>query len=361
MAKNCGKHFKCVRKEDYQPLNAISLGILAAALLGAGIFAPGFGYIGGAFLIAAIWDMCRFLRGGKLVCLEDDVCVIGKVMELIPVWSDKDYFERMDDDFTFNILLSPHTGDPHTEDHKDETTQTTKYNDILTGDPVQGKFLMERHDLMPNNLPSSVTYQQEKHYGNLLHCEIKGCGVHNTCIALKIMGVVGAGVGAFCAVVSAGGPLGWLFCLAALLIWALITFITYEIATKASHHGDQKDVLYDPASGEMSLGDVVLIKGDWVVDTGHEGWNEIQPVRFVQKITTMVDSKFHGLNRDDSGNLVKADISLIEKFRAEVLSIWCELAKEADKNSVRDGQKEPENDWRIHPCIDGCKKEVVIK
>jgi len=351
MAKNCGKHFKCVPKDAYTPLQATTMGIIAGVLIGGSLLIdPLLGAVAGALIIAAIWDLCRFLHGGKLVCLEEKVCVIGKVMEFIDVWEDKDYLERMDDDFSINILLSPHTGDPATEVHTEPATLTTDHNYIVTEDKVQGHLITEQ----PALIPAGIGYEQESHEGNTLHCEIKGCGVHDMCIALKIIGVAAAVAAAGCGFL---GPLG---CLLALLLIALIALIVHEIITQNTHHGHQDDVL-DPASGTVVEGDVVLMKGDWVMDTGHAGWNEIHPVRYLLKLTDEIDPKYLGMNTDAAGDLLKADASLIEAFKKEVLDIWCGLAKEADDPIVVEAQKDPLNGWGIHPCIDGCEEPPIIK
>jgi hypothetical protein len=238
---------------------------------GAGFVIPLAGLVAGPLLIAAVWDLCRFLKGGKLVCLEKNVCVIGKVMELIPVGADKSGLKKMDDDFTFNILLSPHA---------EEETR----NEIIMSDPFQGKFIDEQ----PPTTNLGLNFTQERTYENLFHCEIKGCRVHDVCIALKIMAVAGAGVTTFCALAGAAGLIGWVACLIAIIAWAILTAAVAGITWAATHTGSMDDVL-DPASGTISVGDIVLVKGDWVHDAGHDpegvGWNEIHPVRFVQKLS----------------------------------------------------------------------------
>src|SRR5262245_8579019 len=115
---NCEKYYHCVTKDNFTGLtNVIALGILAGALtiiaivaaviLGSAI--PGLGVIAGAVFVVAIFELCAFLSGGKLICLGDNSCAIGRIMELIPVGSDKSGFEQLDDDFTMNTLPSPHS------------------------------------------------------------------------------------------------------------------------------------------------------------------------------------------------------------------------------------------------------------
>jgi hypothetical protein len=194
------------------------------------------------------------------------------------------------------------------------------------------------------------------HETDVFHCEVKGCRTHDVCNVLKAMSIIGVALPIICSI-----PLiGWLACLIAAAIWTAITVTAVAIAWAATHVGDINDV-YDPASGKIKAadedtgegGDVVLVKGDWAYDAGHDGWNEVHPVRYVQKLTDYVDKIYTGMD--------SADSDLVEKFKKEVLDVWCFHAKQADDPDVKKEQREPENSWKIHPSIDGCKEPVIIK
>jgi hypothetical protein len=155
--------------------------------------------------------------------------------------------------------------------------------------------------------------------------------------------------------------IGPLLCAIAALIWLAITAAAVGIAWAAAHVGDINDV-YDPAAGELTAadpdtgegGDVILVLGDWVYDAGHSGgWNEIQPIRLVLKLTGVVDPRFRAMG--------KADVALVEAFKKEVLDAWCARVAEASHPLTVAAQQDPENGWHIHPSIDGCEKEPVIK
>jgi len=88
-------------------------------------------------------------------------------------------------------------------------------------------------------------------------------------------------------------------------------------------------------------------------DAGHSGWNEIHPVRFVQKLTGVVDPRYQGMG--------KADAALVDAFKKEVLDVWCFRSGESSDPLVVAAQQDPENGWHIHPDIDGCNKEPVIR
>jgi len=106
-----------------------------------------------------------------------------------------------------------------------------------------------------------------------------------------------------------------------------------------------------PADENGNGGDMVLVRGDWVYDAGHDGWNEVHPIRHAQKIT--VDEKYMGT--------AKADAALVAEFKRDVYDPWCsEVGKSSDPLVVAE-QEKPKNRWQIHPSIDGCEEPPVIK
>lgn len=352
---NCGQYFKCVNKNNYKGLTSvIALGILSGTLVIAAIVAaviigaaiPGLGVVAGAVFIAAIFELCAFLHGGKLICIRDDACTIGRIMEIIPVGADKSGFEKMDDDFTMNILPSPHS--------PDETR-----SEVTASDPYQGPFLdpqPESSDLGLGFAGVSVKFTDVDNDTDVFHVEVKGCRVRDVCTVLKAMSFGAPVVGFICSI-----PLiGWLVCAIVAAIWLAITAAAVAIAWAAAHVGDINDV-YDPAAGELSAadpttgegGDVILVRGDWVYDAGHSGWNEVHPIRHVQKLTGVVDPIYRGMG--------KADATLVDAFKNDVLDVWCRLVGEASSPLVENAQKEPKNRWHIHPLIDGCTEPPVIK
>ena len=340
---NCQKHFHCVQPGDYVPLQASTLAIVSVIFgVVSGIFGnPLGGAISGALWIAAVFDLCRYLEGGKLICHDLKVCVIGRLVELIPVGQDKSGLEKMDDDFTFNIVMSPHAS-VEAVSQVDET------------DPYQGKYIQVQPG--PTSLGlgydgESVKFPRGMDGGELdtevLHCEVKGCRVHDVCIVLKVMAFPTAAAAVVCSIPI----IGWIACLIALAVVAIITLIVGGIVWAATHNGDINDVL-DPDSGTLTPadpetglgGDIILVRGDWVYDAGHDGWNEIHPVRHVQKLD--IPLEFHGAT--------VADAVLVERFKTEVLDPWCFEVGRTDDPLVREEQEKPKNSWQIHPSIDGC-------
>ena len=341
---DCQRHYHCVHPTDYRPLGAATLAIsslIFGVISGIGGNPLG-GAISGALWIAAVFDLCRYLSGGKLICHDLKVCVIGRIVQLIPVGQDKSGLEQMDDDFTFNIVMSPHAS-------------TESVSDIAATDPYQGKYIQPQPGPMSLGLGyegESVKFTNLTDDTEVLHCEVKGCRVHDVCVVLKLLAFPTAAAAVICSI----PVIGWVACLIALAAVALLTLIVGGIVWAATHNGDLNDVL-DPNSGfpeaadpDTGLGgDVVLVRGDWVYDAGHAGWNEIHPVRYVQKLE--IPTEFHGDN--------PADTVLVERFKREILDPWCFEVAKTDDPQVRAEQDKPENSWHIHPWIDGCHVDVI--
>lgn len=352
---DCGQYFKCVSKDNFKGLTSvIALGILSGALaivdivsaVVGGVAIPGLGIVAGVAFIVAIFELCAYLHGGKLICIQDNACTIGRIMQIIPVGSDKSGFEKMDDDLTFNTLPCPHS-------------PVETLDEMTLVDPNQGPFLVPQPpstDLGLGFAGVSVKFTNIDHDTEVFHVEVKGCRVHDVCGVLKAMSFGAPVVGAICSI-----PLiGWVLCAIAAAIWLAITSIAVAIAWAAAHVGDINDV-YDPAAGELTAansdtgagGDVILVQGDWVYDSGHDGWNEIQPIRHVQKLTGVVDPSFQTMD--------KANAALVDAFKKNVLDVWCERVGEASSPLVVAAQQDPKNSWHIHPAIDGCDDQPVIK
>lgn len=346
---DCGQFYKCVSPADFKPLSSVvALGIISGALIVAdvvlsivfGSLIPGLGLVAAAVLIAGIFELCAFLSGGKLVCIQDDQCTIGRVMAIHTVGSDKSGFEKIDDDFTFDTLPAPHS-------------PIESLAEVSMSDPTQGMFMQPQAASQGLGLPfkgNSVSFKNGT-LTEIFHVEVKGCTVHNVCIVLKASAVASAVVGAICSIPI----IGWIACLIAAAIWLVLTAVIGAIAWAASHVGDPNDVLDNPEKGEITAadpldgsgGDVILVRGDWVYDAGHDGWNEIQPIRNIHKLTDVIDAKYMGMN--------KADAALVDEFKKEVYDVWCEATGQASNPLVIANQGQPENNWHIHPSIDGCK------
>ncbi|MGZ4869068.1 MAG: hypothetical protein ACXV2F_01730, partial [Halobacteriota archaeon] len=97
----------------------------------------------------------------------------------------------------------------------------------------------------------------------------------------------------------------------------------------------------DKSQGGLGA-DILIVMGRWVYDAGHNneglGWNELHPVKFCERI-----GKWDG----DWPIDWPADLKDLEKQ-------WEVAIGEASSSLTIEQQKKPENQWQVHPLIDGC-------
>jgi hypothetical protein len=124
--------------------------------------------------------------------------------------------------------------------------------------------------------------------------------------------------------------------------------------------GDPRDI--DPSLGEMKKGDIVIVKGEWIYDSLHHGWNEIHPVRdceilgHVELGDTTDPATPPAPWPPDLGGI---GLDTPAKVSA-ALARWCAMLDEASETETGGSQDDPQNDWVIHPAVDGCKPPPII-
>lgn len=340
----------CVSKEEFTGLWS---GWMGGGMVFAGVglitALAGGGAVGVVLLVVGVLmglgAACDFLLGGKLICLGHNECAVGKIVQVEPVGFGKSFPETIDNDYCINVLLAPHA-EPVTED-------------TVRGDGVQGHLIARQSAIDGLGLgfagyPHENTALPEsdpRHHIPVLHCEFEGGRVDNVCAASKVAGPIAAAGLAFCAIPF----VGWIACLIALIIALLIL----AVAWNTSHHGSAKDALGDPEAGEVNVGQYVIVRGDWTYDAGHEdGWNELHPVTFIQRVQAAVEFGPDGkeISRTDPPWLEGNDQATVAAFKIR-LADYCEQTHKPHEPEVEDEQKEPPNRWCLHPVVDGCEPE----
>jgi hypothetical protein len=337
------------------------------------------------------------------------VCAIGEVVDAENVGEDKNPVEDIDDDYAINLALFPFDmgqfagkgyvdagrewrGTKHTYSNEYRaylqslmaiaTEPTRPQADLLTRS--QGKhgelaeFGYTRTMVMLSNgtyLPwtdvvgrdsgtpftgpdeesrwleyilKNAPLRPQKFKVPVLHCEFEGSRPRDMLAALE------------------GFPFGSSFCkknwftkfickvVAAAL--APLVLAALALAWAKNTAGSIDPALVD--GGTIGPRSRVIVRGAWVYDTGHQGWNEIHGVRIVQ----CVDN-------------VPADAAGFKAF----LHLWCERLAETPMNegAPRGGpggvfkpqdvpaaqatllaQAQPENQWVFHPSVDGCQPDA---
>lgn len=350
------QYTQCINANSFSSapiIDAVAAGLFASLLaIVTVILATGGlgGLAGGAAaalgIVTALLSFVHWWLYGRLVCLGGDRCAIGMVISVEPPSEKTATFPRLDSDYSFNLLLPPRPGSAGL------LPGASQADVIARG--VDGNLIAEQTAtsaiLLDFKGESARTCDAEK-CGETncpdtaaLHCEFEGAGMYIFYQWLKVIfGILVAGTiaGALCLIPI----IGWIACLIAgiLLAAAAAAFIA-AIVHGNLDAGSPADV--DPSLGsEMHQNncsgvgaDLVVVSGEWVYDSLHEGWNEIHPIRHCQRIGTWTGVWPWG---DPQAERDK----------------WCGAIASAGSPLTIDNQKKPENQWTIHPFIDGCKSE----
>ena len=328
------QHTKCVQPDDHVGLapGLIVTAIAAVALL---LLGAGWGVIGVAATTAII-VYCRWWLYDRLVCLGGDRCAVGLLVETHPP-SQKSGFDAFDTDYSIDLLLAPDT--PQDCVIADKTNQSdpclVRYFNGFQKDLIMRQLDASKFKDYTGEF-SEAPYLLNVGATNLvtvpvLHAEFEGGGVkvlHDAAVAALAVSVVGA---VFCAIPI----IGWIACVIAAVIAAAILGIAAIVALNDT--GSPTDV--NSELDELhSYRDVLVVRGAWVYDTAHEGWNEIHPIKHCQRI-------------ESSGGGLTGWPADIEARAKE----WCGAVSDAQSGLTEDAQSRPENQWVIHPSVDGCR------
>jgi hypothetical protein len=241
---------------------------------------------------------------------------------------------------------------PH-EDESDDKRLTDRFSGYYSEYP-DANYLAYDPSHSPFQVPGS---DGPAFRAPALHLEAEGDRVCNVCAVISAftLGPVGK---AICSAKFLGIPVGSIAC--HIIGFLLLPFMpavlaallaAIGVAWAASRDGNQDDPRTDTLGGELNFGDLIVATGRWVYDAGHTGWNEFHPVKTVQKI----DPKAY-----------------VPDNVADQRARWCGMLAQVppftppgsgppptDMNpgqtQVWNNQRQPENQWYLHPEIDGCR------
>jgi len=322
------QYTKCVSAKNYigkwaaQVIVGAAIG--AIPLLAGASFVPGLAIV----ILGAIIAYCRWWLYDRLICLGNDVCAIGWVVTVEPP-SEKSFLDKFDTDYSFSMALYPHV---------EGATQAS-----VEGDGLQGNLIAEQPDIKDRGLDWAgwqVSQWSNRNKTATLHCEFEGGGVYDLMLAaLAALAFATAAV-----VVCAIPVIGWIACAILQIIAGLITLAGIIIALNDT--GNPNDV--NANLGEIHVNDptgrgadILVVKGSWVYDSAHEGWNEIHPIKHCQRIGTWSGSWQFGGGKD-------------------FINSWCEAIESSSSSLTTNNQRNPENQWSIHPLVDGCEKSGEV-
>jgi hypothetical protein len=195
--------------------------------------------------------------------------------------------------------------------------------------------------------PDNVVLPQGSNEHFMLHCEIEGRGMYDLLVLLWVLfGVLVVG-----AALSWIPGAGWIIALIAGILALLglgigVPALENDMATPPQDgQWGGKFNAYEDAANDKDPVDLAYVFGRWVYDSLHQpGGNELHPVHYMLKI----------------GHARKGDLKK---------GLWpakaCSMRKRLDEIYVEINdpgtpviQSRPENQWTIHPLLDGCLGET---
>jgi hypothetical protein len=350
---------RCVKRDEYENPDFSVQALLAAfgVLLGNPI-AVSFS------LISGVEKLLDYMLNKKLVCLGGDRCALGRIVEFETV-EEKAFPDNVDNDLSMNLMLYPGVLGDFVGKSNEEGWQTARQE-------VQGILLDEQPGMPLPNEPSGGK-RYDPYVANVdvvdaytiggfntmiplqgnvsvpvLHVECEGSRIHDLLAALQTIGSWGFGK-EFCEIPI----IGWIACAAAKVLLAPIIVGALVAAWSGADDGNPADARLDPEAGALALGDLIVVTGRWVYDAGHSGWNELHPVKTIQKV-------------DPASVQPYGAAALVQRWCAEV-----SLAPPPDRSGPNgapqsmtagqattwDAQRQHTNRWHIHPLIDGCRPQ----
>lgn len=327
------QHTQCVDDSNHSGQLAylgvgglVGVAVILVVLLAGGALIPG-AAVAALLLVIAY---CKWWLYDRLICLGGEKCAVGMVLTVEPP-ENKSGLDSFDTDYSVNLVLAPHrVGDD----------QAKTESDGIQGDLIKNHLLLNNRPLHADLSREGFAGEKTRQWGNdpytaVFHCEFEGGGVQTLYDAAKVaLALAGAA-----AVVCSIPIFGWIACA---ILGAAAAIVTIAgIIAALNDRGNPSDVNPDlgteiHANDKAHRGaDLLVVKGEWVYDSAHEGWNEIHPIRHCQRIGTWYGSW-------------PWDAKLATQS-------WCKALDDADKPSTRDNQTKPQNQWTIHPVIDGCE------
>jgi hypothetical protein len=390
------QHTKCVRIQDkvypsWSPAPTTMLILVSIPVLLAALANPYLAIIEVPLLIA----YCLWWLYDRLICLGGEVCAIGLLGKPEPP-SMKSGFDKFDTDFSINLVLAPHNiqelppGYPGTVPPPPGGADPTEYYhekflDALHGqiadDGIQGNLIKEQPTTKDEgwdfrgyfNTVGSRTEAIVHHHQPYLHCEWEGGGMHKLLMALYVVLALVTAAAIACAIPI----IGTIVC-AILMVAALAVSVAGVVAAL---NDTGTPAVTDPVTGQTTDQlhpgeDILFVRGDWVYDSAHEGWNEVHPLKVCYRVGTAKYEAGSNVDWDAAiGSFMvargrwkfdpadptrrtffKDAAPKAEDWRAWVQS-WCDGGEQASSGITIHNQGRPENKWAIHPVIDGCRPE----
>jgi hypothetical protein len=341
---------KCVDPSNFVGFLWVQYVMAGGAAVAAGALAL---LLGGAFVpglmiaaLSAVIAYCLWWLNDRLICLGGDVCAVGFVLS-VETPDEKSGLDAFDTDYSLNLVLAP--------------TQIGVSQDQAASSSPLGNLVAEQsgvknYSFLGYTLPFSgnivTRFPTGDPYGAqfntaCLHAEFEGAGVYDllqACYAALALATAAA-------VVCAIPVFGWIACLVLSVAAGLVTLV--GAINALNDKGNPTDVnsnlssIHAADAPDGRNADILLVKGAWVYDSAHSGWNEIHPIKQCAKIGTMTMQGWSEIQVAEGQFQTITDI-------AAWVSGWCNAIGQASSPVTVSAQQQPQNQWTIHPLVDGC-------
>jgi hypothetical protein len=304
-------------------------GAFTALLVIAGAASPlSLIFLAEIYLIAAIVGFCYWWLYRRLICIPappghpadsaGDHLAIGLLINIEPPGSGS-FWDNVDNDYSIGILPCPL---PPGADRK-HVIENSPFGYLVEEQPVtidSGLPYAGEQALCPGS--------PESDRSEVLHCEFEGRGMYDLFLASQA--ALFLAVAALLASLMPG--IGWIVAILIAILAGLGIVAGWVVGQ--FDQADPHDV--NPNIGDLhQCEDTLMIKGHWVYDSFHSGAYELHPVTFCCKANC------------DSG-----DVILLK-------SRWETAIGDATSPATLTSQMQPQNQWQLHPLIDGCQPPIT--
>jgi hypothetical protein len=372
-----------------EPVSQTVLIGAAGLLIGYGLgsiggWGPGAAIASAALCVAGIY-FCNWWLYVRLICLGGDRGAIGFIEAVdpyVPAWeipSPGDFLNAFDTDWSFNLQLWPFKQSDHLPNtfcgtpglpiypvlstppawapsgnpwNPAALTQLTdQWGDVFPGypNPVQVNLILPQQSMASLSLDftgqdyADAPQNHPTPLGMLLHCEVEGSGMRDlrnlfwvlfamflAAAALEFIPIVGLAI----------------YLILMILAWLLALFgshlFQHEVSPPSGANGFGGTInVWNPANPN-ALVDIVYCYGRWVYDSLHSGWNEFHPLHFMIKL----------------GSVPQSELAAGYWGIQDILGVKNQLDGQfgvINSPLTANIQAQPENRWKVHPLLDGCR------
>jgi hypothetical protein len=302
------------------------------------------------YLIAGIIGYTYWWLFRRLICIpgppdhpadgEGNHIAIGTLIDVHPPGSSDSVLTNIDNDYSIGILLAC------------SPLGITEVDQAAAASPTYGHLLEKQPVTQDAGLIYTGTIGVDHEFpgqpeleirSQVLHCEFEGRGIFDMFLASRaaLLPVVAA---LFACQIPG---IGWIIALILALFG--IGVLGIGLGVGQFDAGDPTDV--NPNIGELHLNDAnhqgadtLMIMGHWIYDAGHrfdynEGWYELHPITMACKTTPVTDC--------DPGQVIL------------LRTRWRNAIGDATSDATLANQKLPQNQWQVHPLLDGCQQVVI--